>query len=130
MSQRTTDLSAMWEAVGDEFHVVVECGGQQVPRQMHNELFEAFGGWSHISPADLPTDATRTFTAQEPRWVVSLIHACEQRAQDDPPDAVVFGDHVESSDEFHDCIEGGDDVDVFAPLDRVLASEGNVPGTP
>jgi hypothetical protein len=49
MSQRTTDLSAMWEAVGDAFHVEVECGGQQVPRQIHTELFEAFGG-GHTSP--------------------------------------------------------------------------------
>jgi hypothetical protein len=71
---------------------------------------------------------------KEPRWVASFIHACEQRARDDPPDAVVFGDPagdpVEGSDEFHDCSEGGDDVDIFDLLDRVLASEGFVPGTP
>jgi hypothetical protein len=40
------------EGVGDEFHVVFECG-QEVPRQLHAELFEAFEGWSHISTADL-----------------------------------------------------------------------------
>jgi hypothetical protein len=65
----------------------------------------------------------QTFMAQEPRWVASFIHACEQRAQDDPPDAVVFGDPVEGSYEISDCSEGGDDVDVFEHLDRVLASE-------
>jgi hypothetical protein len=40
------------------------------------------------------------------------------------------GDPVEGSDEFHDCSEGGDYDDVFGLLDRVLASEGFVPGTP
>jgi hypothetical protein len=82
------------QGVGDEFHVVFECGGQEVPRQLHAELFEAFGGWSHISTADLPTDAMRQFMAQDTRWVASFINACEQRAQDDPPDEVVFGDPV------------------------------------
>jgi hypothetical protein len=51
-----------------------------------------------------------------------------------PPDAVVFGDAagdpVEGSDEFHDCSEGGDYDDIFKLLDRVLAIEGFVPGTP
>jgi hypothetical protein len=32
--------------------------------------------------------------------------------------------------EFHDCSEGGDYDDIFELLDRVLASEGFVPGTP
>jgi hypothetical protein len=118
------------EGVGDEFHVVFECGGQEVPRQLHAELFEAFGGWSNISPADLPAEAMRQFMAQDPRWVASFINACEQRAQDDPPDDVVFGDAVESSDEFVDCNEGGDDVEVFELFDRILASEGFVPVTP
>jgi hypothetical protein len=53
------------EGVGDEFHVVFECGGQEVPRQLHAELFEAFGGWSNISTAALPTDAMRQFMAQD-----------------------------------------------------------------
>jgi hypothetical protein len=69
--------------------------------------------------------------------VASFIHACKQRAHDDPPDAVLFddpvgdpvGDTVEGSDEFYDCSEG-DDVDIFQLRDRVLASEGFVPGTP
>jgi hypothetical protein len=42
----------------------------------------------------------------------------------------VFGDPVEGHDEVLDCSEGGDDVDVFELLDRVLASEGFVPSTP
>jgi hypothetical protein len=40
------------------------------------------------------------------------------------------GDPVEGSDEFHDCSEDGDYDGIFELLDRVLASEGFVPGTP
>ena len=29
------------EGVEDEFHVLFECGGQEVPRQVHAALFEA-----------------------------------------------------------------------------------------
>jgi hypothetical protein len=43
---------------------------------------------------------------------------------------LVTGYPVEGSDEFHGCSEGGEDVDIFELLDRVLASEGFVPGTP
>jgi hypothetical protein len=43
---------------------------------------------------------------------------------------ILFSYPAEGSDAFHDCSEGGDDVDVFELLDRVLASEGFVPGTP
>jgi hypothetical protein len=60
------------------------------------------------------------------------VNACEERAHDNPPgDVVVFGVHdpVESSDEFADCSDGGDDVDVSELLDRILVSEGFVPGT-
>jgi hypothetical protein len=88
----------------------------------------------YISTADLPTDAMRQFMAQDTRWVASFINACEQRAQDDPPDEVVFGDPVdtdhESADEFVDCSEGGADDDVFELLDRILASDGFVSVTP
>jgi hypothetical protein len=58
----------------------------------------------------------------------------QQRAQDDPPDEVVFGDPVdtdhESADEFVDCSEGGVDDDVFELLDHILASDGFVSVTP
>ena len=55
------------------------------------------GGWSHISTAAPPTDAMGQFTAQNPRRVASFINACEQRAQYDPPDEVVFGDPQEQA---------------------------------
>jgi hypothetical protein len=59
------------EVAGAKLHVVFECGGQEVPRQLHAELFEAFGGWSDPSPADLPTDAMRRFMAEDQRWVAT-----------------------------------------------------------
>jgi hypothetical protein len=68
--------------------VVFEGGGQEVPRQLHAELFKAFGGCSNLSPADLPTNAMQQFMAQILRWVASFIKACEQRAQEDPPNEV------------------------------------------
>ncbi len=100
-----------------------ECSGQEVPRQLHASLFEAFGGWSALRPTDLPEDATRQFMSQNPRWVASFINACEKRAQDDPPDAVVFGDPVESSEEFVDCFDDEMDV-IMDALDSVLGIDG------
>ena len=126
-SQRTCQLCG--EGVGDEFHVVFECSGQEVPRQLHAPLFEAFGGWSALGPHDLPEDAMRHFMSQNPRWVASFINACERRALADPPDEVVFGDPVESSDEFVECLEDNYD-EVFALLDSALECDGFVSDPP
>jgi len=79
--------------VGDEWHVVFECEGQQVPRQQHAPLFQAFGGWASPAPDSLPSDSLREFMAQCPRRVAAFLYACEQRASQLPPDEVLFGDH-------------------------------------
>ncbi len=126
-SQRVCQLCGA--GVGDEFHVVFECSGQEVPRQIHAPLFEAFGGWSALRPTDLPGDAMRQFMSQNPRWVASFINACEKRAQDDPPDAVVFGDPVESSEEFVDCFDEEMDV-ILDALDSALEIDGFMSFTP
>jgi len=69
-SQRLCQLCGT--GVGDEFHVVFECPCQDVPRQLHVNLFDGFGGWSSLGPAGLPDDAMRLFMAQDSRSVASL----------------------------------------------------------
>ena len=94
--------------VGDEWHVVFECEGQQVPRQQHAPLFQAFGGWASPAPDSLPSDSLREFMAQCPRRVAAFLYACEQRASQLPPDEVLFGDPISdplSEAEFLDCLE-------------------------
>ena len=130
--------------VGDEFHVVFECPGQEVPRYMHASLFESFGGWDDISPAALPTHAMRQFMGQNARLVASFIHACALRASEHPPDNVVFGDAVEagadavaddamreqsSADEFFDCEDQLWEALDFS-LDSLLEVDGFFPGPP
>lgn len=78
------------EGAGDEFHVVFECSGQEVPRQLHARLFDEFGGWAGLVPGELRADAMQQFMSQHPRWVASFINACERRAMEQPPDDVVL----------------------------------------
>jgi hypothetical protein len=71
----------------------------------------------------------RQFTAQDARAVASFINACEWRAQESPPDEVVFGDPCETSeDSFVDC----DDelTELFTYFDSSLEVDGFVAFTP
>jgi hypothetical protein len=83
--------------VGDEFHVVFQCPGQEVPQQMCAGLFDSSGGWSSRNPAVQPANAMHQFMARDVRAVASFINACDLRTQELPLDEVMFGDPCESS---------------------------------
>jgi hypothetical protein len=62
--------------------------------------------------------------------VASFVHACELRAQEQPPDGVLFGDALsDTTDAFVDFEEDLSDV-VFHAFDAVLEVPGFFPGPP
>ena len=118
------------DGVGDEYHMVFECSAQAVPRQMHADLFADFGGWASPHMPTLGADCMRQFMNQDAKLVASFVHACELRAQEQPPDGVLFGDALsDTTDEFVDCEEDLSDV-VFHAFDVVLEVPGFFPGPP
>jgi hypothetical protein len=109
--------------------MVFECSAHAVPRQMHADLFADFGGWASPHMPTLGADCMRQFMNQDAKLVASFVHACERRAQEQPPDGVLFGDALsDTTDEFVDC-EDLSDV-VFHAFDAVLEVPGFFPGPP
>jgi hypothetical protein len=79
---------------------------------MHADLFADFGGY------------------QDAKLVASFVHACELRAQEQPPDGIFFGDAVSATtDEIVDCEEVLSDV-VSHAFDAVLKVPTFFPGPP
>ena len=76
------------DGIDDEYHMVFECSAQAVPRQMHAGLFADFGGWASTHMPTLGADCMRQFMNQDAKLVASFMHACELRAQEQPPDGI------------------------------------------